>query len=148
MKAETVLSYGVGFLAIAGIGGSIFFMLRGGANESSAYFPTITNLHVIPGAIYLALAPLQFSANVRYKFHSYHRWAGRLLAVVAIVSGASILFLGVIIPYSGLPEQLAIGFFGCLFLFSSVRGFIAAQEKQIDTHREWILNQTPALGIS
>ncbi len=147
MKAETVLSIIVGFLAIAGIGGSIFFMFSGGANERFADFPTITNLHVIPGAIYLALAPLQFSQSIRNRSRSYHRWAGRLLATIALVTGAGALFLGVIIPYSGLPEQIVTGFFGCFFLFSTAQGFISARAKQFDAHREWMMRAF-AIGLS
>ena len=147
MKAETVLSFVVGFLALAGIGGSIFFMFSGGANEGFAEYPTITNLHVIPGAIYLALAPLQFSKKVRNKSRTYHRWAGRLLAAIALAAGAGALFLGVIIPYSGLPEQIVTGFFGCFFLFSTVQGFVCARAKKFDAHREWMMRAF-AIGLS
>ncbi|NKB34044.1 MAG: DUF2306 domain-containing protein [Pseudomonadales bacterium] len=147
MKAETVLSFVVGFLAIAGVGGSIFFLFSGGANEGFEEYPIITRSHVIPGAIYLALAPLQFSKSIRNRNRAYHRWAGRLLASIAMVAGAGALFLGVIIPYSGLPEQIVTGFFGCLFLFSTAKGFLSARVKQFDAHREWMMRAF-AIGLS
>lgn len=37
-RAETILSVVVGFLALAGIGGSVFFMTTGGANPGFAEF--------------------------------------------------------------------------------------------------------------
>ncbi|MDA1371349.1 MAG: DUF2306 domain-containing protein [Proteobacteria bacterium] len=139
MKAESVLAWIVGFLALAGIGGAFFFLSTGGNNEGFAEFPTITNLHVIPGAVYLALAPFQFSSTIRDRNRSYHRWAGRLLSSIALVAGAGALFLGVIIPFSGLAEQIVTGFFGTVFLIATVKGFTCARAGNFTTHREWMM---------
>lgn len=147
IKAETTVSFLVGFLALAGIGGSVFFFFSGGANPGFADYPTITGMHVIPGAFYLAFAPLQFSSKIRSKSLTYHRWMGRTLVAIALVSGSGALFLGVIIPYSGLPEQLIIGFFGALFLFATVKGFLCARAREFQAHREWMLRAF-AIGLS
>ncbi len=147
VKAETSLAIVISFLALAGIAGSVFFLMSGGANSQFEDYPVITRLHVIPGMIYLALAPLQFSKTVRKSSATYHRWAGRLLATIALVSGAGALFLGVIIPYSGLPEQIIIGVFGVFFLIATIRGFICARNKDFLTHREWMMRAF-AIGLS
>ena len=147
MKIESALSILVGFLAIAGIGGSIFFLFTGGNNEGFEEFPTITNLHVIPGVIYLALAPLQFVKQIRNSFKSYHRWIGRVLALIAVVAGSGAMFLGLITPYSGIPEQIVIAIFGSLFLFSTLRGFVCARARKFSEHREWMIRAF-AIGLS
>ncbi len=96
MKARTALSYVVGFLAISGIGGSIFFFTHEPNNEGFAQYPNITLLHVLPGAFYLLLAPFQFSKNIRNKSLNYHRWSGRILVSIGLVVGAAALFLGLV----------------------------------------------------
>lgn len=147
LTVRTTLSPIVVFLAIAGIGGSIFFFIGGGNNEGFAQHPIITNLHVIPGALYLLLAPLQFSKNIRNRSLNYHRWSGRLLTSIGLVLGAAAMFLGIVVPYSGIPEQLVIAFFGTLFLVSLVQGFRYARAKKIDLHREWMIRAF-AIGLS
>ncbi|MCG8415328.1 MAG: DUF2306 domain-containing protein [Pseudomonadales bacterium] len=146
-RAETSLAVVVSFLALAGIAGSIFFLISGGANSQFETYPVITRLHVIPGMVYLALAPLQFSKTIRSKSAGYHRWVGRLLAGIAMISGAGALFLGIIIPYSGLPEQIIIGIFGTFFLVATIRGFVSARSKNFQAHREWMMRAF-AIGLS
>jgi hypothetical protein len=147
MKLETALNFIVGFLAIAGIGGSIYFLFSGGNNEGFQEYPTITNLHVLPGVIYLALAPLQFLKSIRSSFGSYHKWIGRLLSLIALVAGSGAMFLGIITPYSGIPEQIVIAIFGSLFLFSTVRGFFCARARNFNEHREWMIRAF-SIGLS
>ncbi|MCH7814949.1 MAG: DUF2306 domain-containing protein [Proteobacteria bacterium] len=147
MTGQTVLSVVVGFLAVAGIGASVFFLISGGANEGFLLYPVTTHLHVLLGALYLALAPFQFSARVRKKSLDYHRWSGRLLSAIGLALGAAAVFIGIVIPFSGFPEQIIIGFFGLLFLLSIVKGFNYARAKQITLHREWMLRAF-AIGLS
>ena len=135
------------FLAISGVGAVIYFLFSGGANEKFSEFPLIVNSHVIFGAVYLLMAPLQFSKKIRLKSISFHRWSGRLLVSVGLVAGASALFLGIVIPYSGTSEQLIIGFFGSLFLLSLILSYLNIRQKKIQQHREWMIRAL-ALGLS
>ncbi|MCH8173881.1 MAG: DUF2306 domain-containing protein [Proteobacteria bacterium] len=147
MTGRTVLSCVVTFLAVAGIGASVFFLVSGGANEGFLLYPTTVYLHIFLGALYLALAPFQFSARVRKKSLDYHRWSGRLLSAIGMILGMTAVFIGLVIPFSGLPEQIIIGFFGLLFLFSITRGFYYIRVKQVRLHREWMLRAF-AIGLS
>ncbi len=147
MKVTTALSTIVAFLAICGIGGSIFFFTHEPNNEGFVQYPNITRLHVIPGALFLLLAPFQFSKNIRNKSLGYHRWSGRTLVSIGLVVGAAAMFLGLVVPYSGVSEQLVIAFFGTLFLASLVKGFAYARANQIALHREWMLRAF-AIGLS
>ena len=57
-RLQTALNVIVGLLSVLGIIFTIRFLFTGGANEGFAEYPTVTQLHVLPGLIYLALAPL------------------------------------------------------------------------------------------
>src|SRR5688572_4609419 len=43
--------------------------------------PRNTLLHVLPGALLMLLAPLQFSKRIRNRYLTFHRWLGRSLLV-------------------------------------------------------------------
>lgn len=145
--AEKILTTLVGLLAVLGVIFSLIFLFTGGGNDGFAEYPVITQLHVLPGLVYLALAPLQFSSSLRRRYPSYHRRAGRVLATLAIVLGLAALFIGIVIPFSGLPEQLVIAFFGTFFLIATVNGFQCARARKFAEHREWMLRAF-AIGLS
>jgi len=137
----------IGFLAITGVGASVFHFLKEPYNLGFNEFPTITALHVIPGAIYLALAPFQFVTLIRSRWIDYHRWMGRLLVLIGLLVGASALFIAIVIPFSGWVESVINGFFALLFVYSMIRGYLSIRAKQIDIHREWMIRAF-ALGLA
>jgi uncharacterized membrane protein len=96
-------------------------------------------LHVVPGGLFLALAPFQFSSRIRRRHVRFHRWSGRILVLAAVVSGATGLFFGLFLPFGGVGESAAIAVFGGLFLLAVVCGFVAIRRRQITRHREWMI---------
>ena len=146
-KSELLLTIVVGLFSVLGVGFSITFLFTGGANEGFEQYPNVTLAHVVPGLIYLALAPLQFLQTIRSKQPAYHRWSGRILATIGLILGGAALFIGIIIPYSGLLEQIVIGGFGLFFLVSIVKGFLNARRRNFEEHREWML-RAYAIGLS
>lgn len=145
--AEKCMASMVGLLAVLGIVFTIIFLATGGGNDGFAEYPVMTQLHVVPGLLYLALGPLQFVSAVRSHYPTYHRRVGRLLAVMAVITGTAALFIGIVIPFSGLPEQLVISVFGTFFLIATVRGVLYARAKKFADHREWMLRAF-AIGLS
>lgn len=137
----------VGVLSVLGIAATINFLINGGGNEGFAEYPTLTNLHVIPGIVYIALAPLQFLSPIRQRYPKLHRWSGRLLATIGLMLGVAGLFIALIFPYSGVAEQIVVGGFAVFFLFSIVKGFQCAWVKQFAKHREWMMRAF-AIGLS
>ena len=123
-KAKTTLTCLAGLLSILGIVFTISFLIRGGANEGFAEYPTVTNLHVIPGLIYLALAPLQFLGPIRDRYRNYHRWSGRLLAGIGLLLGGAALFIAVVFPDSGIAEQILVVAFAAFFLIAIIKGVL------------------------
>jgi len=147
LKAHHYLGILVAFLAMSGVGAAVFFFLREPTNEQFLIYPNITLLHVVPGGIYLALAPLQFLGRIRSRWLNYHRWAGRFLASTGLVLGVAAVFIALVIPFSGRWEQVINGFFGTLFIFSLVKGVVYIRAGQIDLHREWMIRAF-AIGLS
>jgi uncharacterized membrane protein len=108
-----------------------------------------TLLHVVPGALFLALAPLQFSSRFRSRHLRFHRWSGRLLLVAVAVSAVTGLFFGVVIPIAGFGEASSTGVFGALILFAIVRGYLAVRRGDLARHREWMIRAFAiAIGVS
>lgn len=105
--------------------------------------------HVIPAAFLLLLAPLQFVAGIRTRYLGLHRWSGRVLLVVAVPIALSGLFLGIVMPFGGVSEAIAVMLFGGVFMFAGARAFIAVRKGDIAHHREWMLRMfAVAVGIS
>ena len=114
-----------------------------------AVHPFVTLLHVIPGGLFLLLAPLQFSERVRRGHVRLHRWSGRSLLPLAFVSAASGLYFGLLMPYGGTGEAAAIALFGGIFLVAVSRAFLAIRRRQMARHREWMIRAfAVAIGTS
>ena len=114
-----------------------------------AAHPYATLLHVLPGGIFLVLAPFQFSSRVRNRHIRFHRWSGRLLVVVGSVAALTGLYFGLLMPYGGRGEATAVALFGGLFLAAVGRAFVAIRRGQVACHREWMIRAfAVAIGVS
>lgn len=129
----------VGVLALLGIAASIGHYFVEPYNTGFLEHPAITNAHVVLGAVYLALAPVQLAAGVRRRAIGYHRWAGRLLVAVGAVVGASALFLGVVVAFAGNAQRLVIEVMGGFFFGSILMGFRAIRAGEVAQHRAWMI---------
>lgn len=137
----------VGFLAFVGIAASATFSFREPINPGFLAYPTIVGLHVVLGAIFLALAPLQFVGRIRSRRLAYHRRAGRLIVSVGLVVGATALFMGLVIPAGGWASRVVVGFFGALFLFALAKAFLHIRARRVALHREWMIRAF-AIGLA
>jgi uncharacterized membrane protein len=114
-----------------------------------ATHPALTLLHVLPGALFLTLGPLQFSRRIRTRHLRFHRWSGRLLIVAAIVSAIASFYFGILHPFAGFGEVSAIAVFGALILVAVLRGFVAIRHGDVERHRQWMIRAfAVAIGIS
>ena len=99
----------------------------------------LTLLHVVPGALFLVLAPLQFVPGIRNRHRDFHRWSGRVLMLAAFVGAFSALAFGVLMPYGGVGEAMTIALVATLFLVALGRAWVAIRKKQVAVHREWMI---------
>jgi uncharacterized membrane protein len=129
----------VGFLALIGIGASVAHYFQEPYNPGFLQFPTIVAVHVVLGGLFLTLAPFQFVRRIRSRHLRYHRRVGRLLVSIGLVVGATALFMGLVIPFSGWGERVIIGLFGTLFLVALVKAFVHVRAGRVKLHREWMI---------
>src|SRR5215203_496401 len=142
-----LLGVAVGFLALVGVGASAAHYLQEPYNAGFLHFPTVVALHVVLGGVYLVLAPFQFVRRIRSRHLGYHRRVGRLLVAIGVVVGVTALFMGLVIPFSGWPERVVVGLFGCLFLFALIKGFVHVRTGRVALHREWMIRAF-AIGLA
>jgi uncharacterized membrane protein len=100
---------------------------------------TVTRLHVLSGAAFLALAALQLTQRVRRRTPRTHRIAGRVAIVLAWASGLTGLFFGLWQPLAGLAEQVIVGVVGLFLLASVSLAFRHIRAGRVGAHREWML---------
>ena len=108
--------------------------------------PSLTRLHVVAGGIFLLFAPLQFWRRLRNSHRTVHRWSGRLLLVVLIISVLASVPFGILAPYAGAPEGVIVTVVALLTIGGAGRAYWAIRTHRVDLHREWML-RVFALGV-
>jgi uncharacterized membrane protein len=116
-------------------------------NEGYARFPVLTQLHIIPGALFMILGPLQFVRRIRTRYPAFHRWSGRVFAASSLVIGVTALVMGAIMPIGGGNETAATSVFALIFLFAVGRAVILIRQRNVAQHREWMLRAF-AVGLA
>jgi uncharacterized membrane protein YozB (DUF420 family) len=112
-----------------------------------ARHPWLTLLHMLPGLVYITLAPVQLMKGVRDRHPAVHRALGRVLVPCAVLSVVFGIVAAFRLPaFGGLPTVAATLFFGTLFLFSLARAIWHIRRWEVEQHREWMLRAF-ALGI-
>ena len=112
--------------------------------------PWITVLHIVPGLLFLTLAPLQFVARIRKRRIGLHRGLGRILAICAAISGLFALVINFRFPaFGGISTQAATVFFAAIFLFSLTKALRHIRKKEVALHREWMIRTFAlAMGVA
>ena len=98
-----------------------------------------TLLHVIPGALVLLLAPLQFLTRGRSRYARLHRWSGWAVVALALITALSALYFGLLMPYAGPLESIPITLFSLVLLVALFRAVTAIRAGLVDEHREWMV---------
>jgi uncharacterized membrane protein len=109
--------------------------------------PRATLWHILAGAAFFILVPLQFSRRIRSRHPAVHRWNGRAMLILVSASGFAGIYLGLAAPYGGLLESFGTTLFGGLFLLSALRGYRAIRRRDAARHREWMIRMF-AIGIA
>ena len=107
-------------------------------------------VHIVPGLLFLSLAPLQFIPRIRKRHIRFHRVLGRVLVSCALISGVFALVVGFRLPvFGGIATQSAVAFFGAIFLFSLVKSLWHIRRKEVRLHREWMIRAFAlAMGVA
>ncbi len=146
-KAAWPMATTVTLLALVGVAAGVGHFFTEPYNPGFLKYPYLVQIHAGLGAAYLGLGILQFLPRLRAAAPGVHRRMGRVLAVFGLVIGLSAIFIGLVIPFSGLPEQLVIGGFGFYFVFSLFQGYFCIRNGEIALHREWMI-RAYSIGLS
>src|SRR5438128_1451538 len=105
-----------------------------------ARYPILTLIHILPGALFLMLGPLQFMQTFRTRHLEWHRRTGRVLLVCGMVIGVSALVMSFGMPAIGGVNQAASTIlFSLIFLFELGKAFNHILHREIALHREWMI---------
>jgi hypothetical protein len=114
-----------------------------------AAHPSLTLVHILPGALFFVLMPLQFVKRIRARHLRWHRWSGRVLVVLGCIVGISALVMSYTTSIGGANETAATTLFAILFLVFLSLGFWNIRRRRIAVHRVWMIRAFGvALGIS
>ena len=95
-----VLGVTVGFLALIGVGPPSRTTSRSPTTPAS-WVPDHRGCARGPGRTLPDASPFQFVRRIRSRHLAYHRRTGRILVAIGLVVGATALFMGLVIPFSG-----------------------------------------------
>lgn len=99
----------------------------------------LTMVHIIPGALFLILAPLQFVPGIRAKHLEVHRWMGRILVATGLAIGISALLMSFKMNIGGPNETAATTLYAIVFLICLMQAYRYIRRKEVARHREWMI---------
>src|SRR5688572_29882923 len=99
--------------------------------------PLLTIVHVVGGSVFLSLGLLQFSPRIRRNLR-FHRRSGYFLVVLAVLAGATGVWLGVVAPFSS-AERVPSAAAGAIFLIAPGIAIAAIRRGDVARHRDWMI---------
>lgn len=99
----------------------------------------LTLIHILPGGLFLVLAPLQFAPSIRQQHLIIHRWMGRVLVTCGLIIGASALVMSYRMNIGGPNETAATTLFAIVFLICLTKALVHIRRKEVARHREWMI---------
>lgn len=116
-------------------------------NTNFAPHPALTFIHIIPGALFMILGPLQFVRRIRSRWIAFHRWSGRVFLFSGAVIGVSALAMSLTMAIGGPNETAATMLFALIFLFDLGKAYTHIRRREIALHREWMIRAF-AIGLA
>jgi uncharacterized membrane protein len=113
-------------------------------DEGFARHVALTLVHILPGGLFLVLAPLQFIPSIRQEHLQLHRWMGRVLVVCGLIIGVSALVMSYTMNIGGPNETAATTLFAIVFLYCLIKAYLHIRRKEVARHREWMIR---AFGV-
>lgn len=108
---------------------------------------TLTMIHIVPGLLFVLLAPLQFVPTLRQRRPRLHRILGRVVLSAGLITGVTALAMTSLMAIGGAVERAATTLFGVLFLSALIRAFLSIRRRDVVRHREWMIRAF-AIGLA
>ena len=106
--------------------------------ERFATIPLAVFLHLLGGAVALAMGPLQLNSRLREKSLNRHRWIGRTYIIAVLVGGIAALVLATG-SLGGLPAHVGFGLLAVLWLGCTAVAYRHIRAKDQARHRQWMI---------
>jgi uncharacterized membrane protein len=120
----------------------------GNLDDKIDQYPYLLLVHIVPGLLFLLLAPFQFSATFRANHRKAHRTFGRIFIICGLIVGATALLMSFAMPaIGGVNQAAATILFGVLFLFALGKAYVHIRRREIALHREWMIRAF-AIGLA
>ncbi len=100
--------------------------------------PWFAHAHFLGSGTALLVGGFQFSARLRRRWPSLHRWVGRTYLAAVLLGGIGGLGLAAI-SYGGPPTHVAFALLAVLWLYSGARAWGAIRAGDVAEHRRWMI---------
>jgi uncharacterized membrane protein len=107
----------------------------------------LTLAHILPGLLFVVLAPLQFARKLRTRHPALHRWNGRIVLAAGVIVGATALIMSPQMAIGGMAETAATSSFAILCLFALTKAYLLIRRGEVALHREWMIRAF-AIGLA
>jgi uncharacterized membrane protein len=94
-------------------------------------------VHVVLGGIALLIGWVGFIDNIRAKYITFHRIAGRIYVFCFLITALTSILVSYH-AYGGLVSQLGFMSVGIIAVFTTLKGFSAIMNKDIVEHQAWM----------
>jgi uncharacterized membrane protein YozB (DUF420 family) len=112
-----------------------------------ARYPWLAYGHIVPGVVYLVLAPIQLWRGFRDRHLRWHRRIGRVAITAGLMSGVFGIAFGLFFAFGGPSEAAAAVVFGTWFVTCLVTAYRAIRRRDVRTHRRWMIRAF-AVGLA
>jgi hypothetical protein len=119
----------------------------GAFDDSFTRYPFLTFIHIIPGGLFMLLAPLQFMPWIRNHKPRFHRFSGYVLLICGLLIGFTAIIMSFKLVIGGANETAATLVFAVLFLFALSKAFYYILHRNVALHREWMIRMF-AIGLA
>jgi uncharacterized membrane protein len=120
------------------------------ADDRFADFPAPLVVHIVGAALYALVGAFQFVPRIRRRHRTWHRRAGRVLAVAGLLVAGSALWMTLLYaqkPGTGDLLYLLRLVFGSAMAACLVLGFAAIRRRDVAAHRAWMI-RAYAIGLA
>lgn len=94
--------------------------------------------HALFGSLALGLGALQFNRWLLLRHRPVHRALGTAYVMSSLIVGVAGLYMSVY-SFGGPVTHLGFGALAVLLLWTTLRAYLAARQRAIATHRQWML---------
>ncbi len=129
--ATLVAAYAAAVLLLPGFGPPLITARR-------TTMPLAVMAHLGGGLVALAVGAWQMNARFRSRFIEFHRWMGRTYVVAVLIGGLGALRMAGA-SLQGWATHLGFGLLAVLWLFTTVRAYVAIRSREEARHRGWMI---------